>query len=67
MSDSDNLFFTLAAGFADQPERCCLACPGGADWSFSELDTLSGRMASALLEQAAPGDRVLVQIQKSPE
>ncbi|MEM0953874.1 MAG: AMP-binding protein [Pseudomonadota bacterium] len=67
MPESDNVFLTLSASFADHPERCCLRCPGAADWSYAQIDTLSGRMASALLQRARPGDRVLVQTQKSPE
>ena len=67
MPDFNNLFLTLSAGFADHPERCCLRCPDGQNWSFAQLDLLSGRMASVLSEDARPGDRVLVQTRKSPE
>ncbi len=64
---SENLFLTLARGFADQPDKCCLKLPDGGQWSFQQLDTLSARMATVLLSQAAPGDRVLMQVQKCPE
>ncbi len=64
---SENLYLTLARGFADQPDKCCLQLPDGSTWSFPELDTLSARMARVLLDRAQPGDRVLVQADKSPE
>jgi malonyl-CoA/methylmalonyl-CoA synthetase len=62
-----NLYLTLARGFADQPDSCCLRQPGGEDWSFRRLDDLSGGMAATLLQQTSPGDRVLVQVDKCPE
>ncbi len=64
---NENLFLTLARGFADQPDKCCLKLPEGGQWSFRQLDTLSARMATVLLSRAATGDRVLMQVQKCPE
>ncbi len=64
---SENLFLTLARGFADQPDKCCLQLPEGGQWSFQQLDTLSARMAAVLVSRAEPGDRVLMQVQKCPE
>ena len=62
-----NLYLTLSAAYADQPDKCCLRIPGGADWSFGELDAMAGRLAAVLLDHAGPGERVLVQVDKSPE
>ncbi len=64
---SENLFLTLAGGFADQPDKCCLQLLDGGAWSFRELDTLSARMAAVLLKAAQPGDRLLMQVEKCPE
>jgi malonyl-CoA/methylmalonyl-CoA synthetase len=61
-----NLYLTLSAGYADHLDRCCLRLPGGPDWNYREIDTLSAGLAAVLLETARPGDRVLVQVDKSP-
>ncbi len=67
MTRSHNLFLTLSAGFADHLDRCCLRVPDGDDWSYGALDSLSGKLATVLLQRANAGDRVLVQTNKSPQ
>lgn len=62
-----NLFLTLAAGFADHSDKCCLDIAGRKNWTYRDVDTLSGELAARLLECASPGDRVLVQVEKCPE
>jgi malonyl-CoA/methylmalonyl-CoA synthetase len=59
-------FFSLLHGRfrADAP---CLTAPGGASWTFGEVDALSARLAGVLRAHAAPGDRIAVQVDKSPE
>jgi len=64
---SDNLYHTLRERFADQLDKSCLQLPGGGEWSYGELDDLSGRLAAVLRARAEPGDRVLMQAHKSPE
>ena len=64
---SGNLYLTLAAGYADHLDRCCLDVPCGRRWSYRDVDTLAGSLAGAMLRRAKPGDRVLVQVNKSPE
>lgn len=64
---NENLYLTLARGFADHADACCLRQPGAEDWSYQRLDMLSARLATVMLERAAAGDRVLVQVDKCPE
>jgi malonyl-CoA/methylmalonyl-CoA synthetase len=64
---SETLYLTLARGFADHPDKCCLQLADGGAWSFRELDTLSARMATVLLDRAGAGERVLMQVEKCPE
>jgi malonyl-CoA/methylmalonyl-CoA synthetase len=45
-----------------------LRVPGGDSWSYADAVELSGRLASLLVELGVmPGDRVAVQVQKSPQ
>ncbi len=67
MAANQNLYLTLSGRFADHREQCCLRVSGGRDWSFGDIEALSGGLATALLQRARPGDRVLVQTGKSPE
>ena len=60
------LFDGLLRG-RESDARVLLDVPGAGNWSYAELVALSGRLANLL--QAAgvgPGDRVAVQVQKSP-
>jgi len=61
-----NLYLTLRERFADHLNDPCLQIPDGDSWTYGELDALSARLAAALLERAAPGDRVVLQAGKSP-
>jgi malonyl-CoA/methylmalonyl-CoA synthetase len=52
----------------DQPHRPFLITPDGLEISYRSLLELSGRTAAALTRRGvAPGDRVAVQVEKSPE
>jgi malonyl-CoA/methylmalonyl-CoA synthetase len=58
----------LDAAFSRYAGQPCLAVPGGQDWSYGELHELSARLARVLVEAGvAQGDRVLVQVEKSPQ
>ena len=64
---ANHLFDGLLAG-RERDARILLRVPAGRDWSYAELVELSGRLANLLVEQGVqPGDRVAVQVQKSPE
>ncbi|MDE2852131.1 MAG: AMP-binding protein [Acidobacteriota bacterium] len=67
-----NLYALLYERFAAAFDRPALAWPGGGDGSgsvtYGALDRASARFAAALRRRGvAPGDRVLVQVPKSPE
>ena len=63
-----SLFEVLAARGTSEPDRVFLDVPGGATWTYGALDRLVGRMGAALLESGGgPGERVMVQVGKSPE
>jgi len=62
-----NLYHRLYRAFSGQLDKICLRSPGGEVWRYGELHDLSGRLASVLLAKAEPGDRILVQVDKSPE
>lgn len=63
-----NLFERLAAPWRDRPGRTVLEIPGGRSWSWADIDALSGRIAAVLLAAGlTAGDRVSVQVAKSPE
>jgi malonyl-CoA/methylmalonyl-CoA synthetase len=58
----------LHDAFVTHAERPCLQVPGGRDWSYAELGGLSARLAGVLgAVGVSAGDRVLVQVDKSPE
>lgn len=69
-----NLYALLYERFAAAFDRPALALHGGGDgsgsvtWTYGDLDRASARFATALRRRGvAPGDRVLVQVPKSPE
>ena len=64
---NDNLYLSLKRGFEHRLADTCLSLSSSADWTYAQLDDLSARLATVLRERAAPGDRVLVQINKRPE
>jgi malonyl-CoA/methylmalonyl-CoA synthetase len=52
----------------DQPDRPFLKTPAGSAMSYASLRERSGRFAAALMRRGVePGDRVAVQVDKSPE
>ena len=68
MSDDANLYALFRAHFPVDAGACCLELPDGREISYGEIDRRSGRMAQLLVELGVqPGDRVLVQVEKSPE
>ncbi|MCY3592332.1 MAG: AMP-binding protein [Acidobacteria bacterium] len=69
-----NLYALLYERFAAAFDRPALALHGGGDgsgsvtWTYGDLDRASAGFATALRRRGvAPGDRVLVQVPKSPE
>ncbi|MEQ8861015.1 MAG: malonyl-CoA synthase [Pseudomonadales bacterium] len=71
MNRDGNFAQALATAAADHPHRDCLRLGAAADaptWSYADLDTWIQRMAGALhAAGVTPGDRVLVQVEKSAE
>lgn len=65
---SDNFYSHLHGAWEGGEARTCLALPDGRTLSYGDMDDLSARMAGALLTAGAKaGDRMLVQVDKSPE
>ncbi len=65
---SDNFYALLKSRFQGAEARPFLTLPDGRAVSYGEADALSARMAGALLAAGArPGDRLLAQVEKSPE
>ena len=63
-----NLYARLAAGFPRSKNAPCVILPDERVWTYGDLEHASARMAHALLKTGAlPGDRVAVQVDKSPE
>ena len=58
----------LHEAFVTHAQRPCLMIPGADPWSYRDVDQLSARFATVLRAlEIRPGDRVLVQVDKSPE
>jgi malonyl-CoA/methylmalonyl-CoA synthetase len=53
---------------ADRPaDRMCMIAPDGGELTYGAVDRMAGRYAAALAASGVkPGDRVLVQVEKSP-
>ncbi|MCZ6852535.1 MAG: malonyl-CoA synthase [Gammaproteobacteria bacterium] len=65
---SDNFYELLNRAFAEHADQPCLILPSGGIWSYGEIAALAGKIAQALRNRGVePGDRVLVQVEKSPE
>jgi malonyl-CoA/methylmalonyl-CoA synthetase len=63
-----NLYSRFAEQFARRPEQPLLTTSDGASLSYRDVESLAGRLATALSERGARvGDRVSVQVEKSPE
>ena len=64
---NDNLYARLEAHFPTDRSATCLETPDGAVWSFAEVEAESARYAALVAERGVvPGDRVAVQVEKSP-
>lgn len=65
---SDNLYDLLAAGFPSDPDTVFLDLGDRAPVLYQDIDRLTARLAGCLAAKgAAPGDRVVVQVEKSPD
>ena len=65
---SDNFYELLNRAFVEHADRPCLILPDGGSWSYGQIATLAGKIAQALrVRGVVVGDRVLVQVEKSPE
>ena len=68
MSSPSNLFLRFRRTFAGRADSVCLTTDRGRDVTFAEIEDVTARLAGRLKEQGvAPGDRVTVQVDKSPE
>lgn len=65
---NENLYETLQTHFPDNPDAPCLILPDGSEVSYGKLRQESARCANLLsLLGVQPGDRVAVQVRKSPQ
>jgi len=63
-----NLYALFRSRFPDDPSALFLERPDGLPLAYAELDAATARMAAELAARGvAPGDRVAVQVEKSPE
>lgn len=63
-----NFFSELRAAYEGASQFPFLTTPEGKSFTYGDIDTLSARMADALRHSGAkPGDRIAVQVDKSPE
>jgi malonyl-CoA/methylmalonyl-CoA synthetase len=68
MANVSTLSAALAAAFAKHGHKPCLRVPRGRSWTYGEVDQLAQKFVSVLRDYSvAPGDRVLVQVDKSVE
>jgi malonyl-CoA/methylmalonyl-CoA synthetase len=66
--DPDNLGALIRNGWPADPSKVLLDTPGRAPLTYGEAGRQSARLANALrAEGIGPGDRVAVQVDKSPE
>ena len=60
--------YSLFRAHAPEPSKVFLRTPAGRTLTYADLETGSARMAAALVRLGVkPGDRVAVQVEKSPE
>jgi malonyl-CoA/methylmalonyl-CoA synthetase len=63
---SNHLFDAIRA--ACRPDAVFMEAPDGRGWTYGDMLAISGRLAAALKQLGVePGDRVAVQVEKSPE
>ena len=62
-----NVYALLEAHFPRNRSATCLEIPNVAVWTFADVEAESARYANLMRERGvAPGDRVAVQVEKSP-
>jgi len=67
MNDA-NLYSLLRSRFPKRLDAPCLILPDGRAWTYGDIDQASGRIAALISTLGLlPGDRVAVQVEKSPE
>jgi len=65
---NENFYARLCDSFTGGQQKPFLTMPCGRSFSYGEIDELSAKIAGALLaEGLSPGDRIVVQVEKSPE
>ncbi|MEM8659929.1 MAG: AMP-binding protein [Pseudomonadota bacterium] len=65
--ENANLYHILRTKFGQRMSQVCLQLSDGSSYSYAELDRWSASMAASLAALgASPGDRVVVQVKKSP-
>lgn len=63
----ESLSARLDSALTAHGERLCLTWPGSAPWRYADLDAAASRLAGTLQSMdVGKGDRVLVQVDKSP-
>ncbi len=63
-----SVYAALRSRWEHEPGRVFLRVPQGRAWTYEEIDDLAARMATVIRAGgAAPGERVMVQVRKSPE
>ena len=65
---NENLYEILQSGFPKNPDAPCLILPDGSQVSYGRVQRESARYAALLADLGVqPGDRVAVQVRKSPQ
>jgi malonyl-CoA/methylmalonyl-CoA synthetase len=65
---NSNLYAQMASYFPADPSACAIETEDGSTYSFADLERASALLANLLVQSGLkPGDRVAVQIEKSPE
>ena len=63
-----NLYTAFEARFPAERRAPCLLTPDGARWTYADIEAESARYANLMRERGVtPGDRVAVQVEKSPQ
>jgi len=62
-----NVYALLSSHFPNDRSKACLEIPEGAVWTYADVEATSARYANLMRERGVtPGDRVAVQVEKSP-
>ncbi|MDO8933940.1 MAG: malonyl-CoA synthase [Rhodocyclaceae bacterium] len=63
-----NLYALLASRFPKDDKAPCMILPDGRVWTYGDVERASARMANLIVALGLkPGDRVAVQVEKTPE